>query len=406
MAEKEMWKERLRKYLVTLLSAIFMILVFWGLNRWMQKEEAQTIKVGIVYVDDASAPYTNNFIKAQNAAEEAFGEQIEMFAKYNVPEGKAEPSIRELAAEGCRIIFGTSYGYGETMKRLAAEYPEIEFCQATGDNANEEPVLKNYHTFMGTIYEGRYVSGVVAGMKLRELIEQGKISPDEAKIGYVGAFPFAEVISGYTAFFLGVRSEVPTAVMHVKYTNTWSDYTIEKKYAKELIEEGCVIISQHSDTIGPAVACEEAQPQKIAYHVGYNQSMTDTAPTTSLISSRIIWEPYIVGAIQAVLEHKSIEKTVKGKVNGCDVSGGFKEGWIKMSALNETIAADGTAEKITKVIQELKNGKLQVFWGDYLGVNPEDPSDVYDLNRGYRENEFQSAPSFDYILKDVIIVEE
>ncbi|MBE5872572.1 MAG: BMP family ABC transporter substrate-binding protein [Lachnospiraceae bacterium] len=324
----------------------------------------------------------------------------------NVPESKAETSIRELIADGCQIIFGTSYGYGEAMKRLAQDYPEIEFCQATGANANEEPVLKNYHTFMGTIYEGRYVSGVVAGMKLRELIEQGKVSPDEAKIGYVGAFPFAEVISGYTAFFLGVRSEVPTAVMYVRYTNTWSDYTIEKKYAKELIDEGCVIISQHSDTIGPAVACEETRPPQIAYHVGYNQSMTDTAPTTSLISSRIIWDTYIKGAIQAVMEHKSIEKVVKGKVNGCDISGGFKEGWIKMSALNETIAAKGTAGKMEKVIQSLENGKIRVFEGDYLGVNPEDPSDVYDLNKGYYENEKMSAPSFDYVLKDVIIVEQ
>ena len=163
MAEKEMWKERLRKYLVTLLSAIFMILVFWGLNRWMQKEEAQTIKVGIVYVDDASAPYTNNFIKAQNAAEEAFGEQIEMFAKYNVPEGKAEPSIRELAAEGCRIIFGTSYGYGETMKRLAAEYPEIEFCQATGDKPNEEPVLRIITPLWGRSMRGVMYPALLQG---------------------------------------------------------------------------------------------------------------------------------------------------------------------------------------------------------------------------------------------------
>ena len=157
-------------------------------------------------------------------------------------------------------------------------------------------MLPNYHTFMGTIYQGRYISGIVTGMKLRELIEQKKLTPAQAKIGYVAAFPYAEVISGYTAFFLGVRSVVSEAVMTVSYTNTWSNTTTERKLAEKLIDEGCVIIAQHSDTTGPATACETASTRdgKLVFHVGYNQTMTDVAPTTSLVSTRINWTPYFI----------------------------------------------------------------------------------------------------------------
>ena len=158
---------------------------------------------------------------------------------------------------GCDLIFTTSYNYGTVTKEFAEKYPGIEFCMATCANANEEPVLKNYHTFMGKIYQGRYTAGVAAGMKMKELIKEGVITEQQAKIGYVAAYPYAEVISGYTAFLLGVRSVVPDAVMTVRYTNKWNDYRTEKKYAKGLIDEGCVIISQHSDTAGPATACEE-----------------------------------------------------------------------------------------------------------------------------------------------------
>ena len=260
---------------------------------------------------------------------------------------------------------------------------------------------------MGEIYEGRYVSGIVAGMKLKEMIDQGVISPDEAKIGYVGAFPYAEVISGYTAFILGVRSVVPSAVMTVKYTNTWTNYTLEKQCAKELIDEDCVIISQHSDTTGPAVACEDAADSgKNVYHIGYNQSMIDVAPTTSLVSTRINWSYYIFSAVDAVLENKKIEEYVDGNIHGNDVGAGFEYGWVQMFDINSLIAADGTSEAVDKAIDELKKNRIQVFKGDYIGVNPDDDSDTYDLNKGYIENENQSAPSFYYILKDVITVEE
>ncbi len=286
------------------------------------------------------------------------------------------------------------------------EYPDIQFCEATCDNANTDPVLPNYHTFMGEIYQGRYISGVVAGMKLREMIDTGVIKSSEAMVGYVGAYPYAEVISGYTAFLLGVRSVAPEAVMKVLYTDTWSSYGLEKKCAERLIDEGCVIISQHSDTIGPAVACEEAAVQKTVYHVGYNQSMTDVAPTTSLISCRINWIPYFTGAVSAVLSEQPIEEMIDGNRHGMDVGAGFEKDWVQMLELNSYIAAEGTKEEIERLTNEFSSGGVDVFVGDYTGKNPFDETDTIDLKGGYTENENSSAPAFHYVLDDVITVEE
>lgn len=401
-----MTPDRIRRYGMTLLSVLSVILaaciIHWGIER---KSTERTIKVGFIYVGDSSDSYTNNFLKAQTEIENEFEGQVKLISKYNVPEDSVEGVLDELVNEECNLIFTTSYGYGEKTKEYAKAYPDIEFCQATCSNANEEPVLENYHTYMGAIYQGRYISGVVAGLKLSELIEEHVITIEQAKIGYIGAFPFAEVISGYTAFLLGVRSVVPEAVMTVKYTNSWGDYQIEKEYAKELIEEGCVIISQHSDTAGPAVACEETDRTQVVYYVSYNDSMQDVAPTTYLTGAKINWIPYMTGAVKAVLEGKDIEKCVKGKVNGNDVGAGFENDWVRMLPVNELSVAAGTKQRINELIQEFKDGKMTVFQGDYIGVNPEDPSDTIDLKEGYLENEKSSAPTFSYLLKDVITVE-
>lgn len=364
------------------------------------------IKVGILYVGDSCDAYTSNFIRGQKAIEVEFGDSVEIIAKYNVAEGSEESYLRELVDAGCDLIFCTSYGYGENAKKLAAENPDIEFCTATCSDANEAPVHKNYHNFMGEIYQGRYISGVAAGMKLAEMIENGDITSEQASIGYVGAYPYAEVISGYTAFFLGVQSVVPEVTMKVIYTDSWGDYSLEKHTAERLIEEGCVVIAQHSDTTGPAVACEELSSIYKTFHVGYNQSMTDVAPTTSLISCRINWQNYMVAATKAVLNGKSIESVVKGNVHGKDVSGGIKENWVQMLKLNDTIAAKGTQKKINELIDKFKTGAVDVFKGDFIGVDPEDENDIYDLSEGYTENSHSSAPTFHYVLKDVITIEE
>lgn len=401
-----MKSERNRIYGITVLSAAAVMMIACALHYFLHSEEMdRTIKAGFVYVGDISTAYTNNFVKAQTVIENQYAGQVETIAKYNVSEEDVEGALMELVEAGCELIFTGSYGYGEKAKEYAGKYPRIQFCQATCSNANEEPYFSNYHTFMGNIYQGRYISGVVAGMKLKELMEDGTITSEQAKVGYVGAYPYAEVISGYTAFLLGIRSVVPEATMTVKYTNTWGNYLLEKECAKALIDEGCVIISQHSDTAGPAVACEETDRSQVVYYVSYNESMGDIAPTTYLTGCKINWEPYMTKAVEAVLSGKEIEACVKGNVNGNDVGAGFENNWVQMLEINGFAAADGTQERVDELIREFQQNKISVFEGEYIGVNPDDPSDTIDLREGYRENEKCSAPTFSYILKDVITIE-
>ena len=397
------------KYVLTFLTCIFSLFLMYGLtNAFSKSYTSKVIKAGFVYIGDTSTAYTNNFYRAQNELAEAFPDNVVTISKFNVQENdeNVTAALEDLIKQGCSIIFATSYNYKIQTKFLAQKYPDVQFCMATGDDANEEPVLPNYHTFMGTIYEGRYISGIVAGLKLQDLINRGAISRKDAKIGYVAAFPYAEVISGYTAFFLGVRSIMPEVIMSVIYTDTWSDYSAEKHAAEALIAEGCTIISQHSDTTGPAIACEEAKVRnkKVVYHVGYNQSMTDVAPTTSLVSSRINWTPYIVSACEALLKEKKIESVVKANIHGNDAGAGVQYNWVEIIGLNNLILAPGTQEKLDAVIKQFKGGKVTVFQGNYFGVNPTDPHDTWDLNTPYPENSTRSAPSFCYVLKDVIMV--
>ena len=346
------------------------------------------MKVGFVYIGDDSQAYTANYILAENAIKETYGDKVQTIAKYNAAEDAVESPVMELCEAGCSIIFATSFGYGEVVKEIAAQYPEITFCQATCANADEETA--NYHTYMGAIYEGRYVAGIVAGMKLAEM---GVTAP---KIGYVAAFPYAEVISGYTAFLLGVRSIVADATMDVMYANTWGDYDTEKTMATALIESGCCLISQHSDTEGPAEACEDAlKSGKEVYCIAYNQDMTDVAPNTCLISSRINWNPYEVAAVEAVMN---------GEALPVDAWAGFDEGWVAMTELNSAIAAEGTQEAIDAAIESFKKHEINVFSGNYTGTDPFDPTSTIDLNEGFIENETQSAPAFHWVLDDVITV--
>ena len=400
----------LNKYVITTITSLFFVLLmFFGVQLFSKNEMEEVLKVGFIYNADTATAYTNNFARTQTELEDYFGDKIKVYAKYNLGEVEANvgDAIEYFVVQGCRLIFAVSYGHGAVVKKMAEKYPQVHFCHATGDLADTEPVLPNYHAFMGRLHEGRYVCGIIAGMKLEELINQGKIKRSEAKIGYVGAFSYAEVISGYTAFFLGVRSIIPEAQMLVRYTGTWSNHVIEKKCAEGLINEGCVIISQHSDTAGPAIACEEASVKggKTVFHVGYNQSMIDVAPTTSLVSSRINWTPYMMGAVQALLEGKEIEKVVKSPYKGTDAAAGFDRSWIEIIGINRLILAEGTLEEVEKIVSRFKNDGISVFQGNYTGVNPFDESDTWDLRKPFIECEKRSAPSFCYVLKDVIEVQ-
>lgn len=393
-----------RNIWITALISLAMLAIFGSVfSVWTGGKETPVLHVGFIYENDETTPYTYNFSLGQKALEKAFPDQVQTHVKSNVLASDIEDPLREMVKKGCRIIFTNSSS--AQVKVLAADYPAVQFCQISNDNTALADTPENYHTFNGKIYQGRYVSGIAAGMKLRQLLDSGDLSPQEAVVGFVGAYSSAEVISGYTAFLLGVRSVAPEAVMKVRYTNAWGNYSREKAAARALIDEGCIIISQHTSTIGPAAACEEAAESRQVYHIGYNMSMLDIAPTTSLVSARINWSPYILAAVTAVMEERPIESAVDGDVNGRDVSGGFERGWVEMLDLNQHIAAEGTAEKISQAIEAFRKGSLEVFQGDYLGVNPQNPRDTYDLNQGFAENKNSSTPSFDYILRDVIQVE-
>ena len=390
-----------------LVACLVSATVFYGYYRVsvVNTRGKDHVNAGFILIGDESTPYSANFIRAIDAMEMQLGDRVSVSIKSNVAVDDAEAAIRELCEIGCDIVITNSYEYGFTAKALAPDYPDIQFCSATCDNANEEPVLDNYHTFMGEIAEGWYVSGLVAGTKLNELIDSGTITPEEAWIGEVGAYPYAEVVSGFTAFLLGARQVCPTARLKVRYIYSWSNYTLERECASRLINEGCVIITQATDTIGPAVECENARVTHPVFHVSYNQSMTDVAPTTSITGSRIDWSPYICGAVEAVLEEKLIEDAVSGNVHGNDIGAGFEKGWVRMLELNSSIAPAGSEETVRQAIEDIISGKSHIFQGDYLAVDPNDPNDVWDLNTEYLENANASAPSFHYILQDIVVEE-
>ncbi len=395
-----------RVYLTTLLTCLAILGAFMFLFRLLNITGGKEhLTVGFIYDNDESTPYTYNFSLASDAVAKKYGEKVTIMSCSNVLDEEMEEPLRELAEGGCDIIFFN--GYSELVRELAPEYPDIQFCQTSYMDMSDQAVPENYHTFKGEAYQGRYVSGIAAGMKMKEMISEGIITPDQACIGFVAAYPTSEVISGYTAFLLGARSVVHSAQMHVRYTHTWSSYPQDKSAAQQLIEEGCVIISQHTDTIGPAIACEEASETRPVYFVGYNQSMSEVAPGTSLVTARICWEPYVLAAVDAVMSNRSIESNLSGSIHGTDVAAGFENGWVEMEDLNLQVAAPGTEKAMNNSIDQFKRGYNDfVFKGNFIGVDPDDPSDTIDLRNGYIENEHTSYPLFHYILTDIITIDD
>ncbi|MCR5735703.1 MAG: BMP family ABC transporter substrate-binding protein [Lachnospiraceae bacterium] len=395
-----------RIYIATTLTCLVILGACFALFRFLNLTGGKEhLTVGFIYDNDESTPYTYNFSLAKDAVEAKYGERVDIHTCSNVLDDEMEEPLRELADEGCDIIFFN--GYSDMVIKLAPEYPDIEFCQTSYMDMSGQTVPENYHTFKGEAYQGRYVSGIAAGVKIRQMILEGTIAQEDATVGFVAAFPTSEVISGYTAFLMGVRSVVSEAKMQVCYTGTWSSYALEKSSAKKLIDNGCVVISQHTDTIGPAIACEEASESREVYFVGYNQSMSEVAPGTSLITSRICWEPYVLSAVEAVMMDKSIESMVSGRVHGTDISAGFEHGWVEMTDLNEPVAAPGTEEAMNRAIERFKRGNNDfVYKGNYTGINPDDPSDTWDLKKAFIENANTSYPMFHYIIPDIITIVE
>ena len=356
----------------------------------------EDLKVGFVFIGDENEGYTAAHYKGAMEMKEALGlADDQIIVKWNIPEDEtAQDAAMDLADQGCQIVFANSFGHESYVIEAAKEYPEVQFCHATGFQAASSG-LSNMHNYFTAIYEARYVSGVVAGMKLNQMIEDGTVAKDACKIGYVGAYPYAEVISGYTSFFLGVRSVCPDATMDVKYTNSWASFDLEKEAADALISDGCVLISQHADTTGAPTACEAAGVPC----VGYNISMIATAPTQALTSSTNNWGAYVTEAVQHVVDGTEIP------VDWCK---GFSDGAVLITELNEAAVAPGTKEKVEEVEAKLAAGELHVFdtstWtveGKTLDSYKKDDGNEYISDGYFHESEFASAPAFDILIDGI-----
>ncbi len=334
----------MKKILALLLVAVMVIGM--GLTMGGCSSEGDKLKVGFIFLHDENSTYDKNFIDAAKEACKNMG--VEMVQKTQIPESnKAYEAAKELIeTDGCDIIFADSFGHESFLMKAAKEYPDVQFCHATGTQAHTSN-LKNFHNAFSHIYQGRYLAGVVAGMKLNEMINDGEITAEEAKMGYVGAFTFAEVISGYTSFYLGAKSVCPSVTMDVRFTGSWYDEQLEKEAAQALINGGCVLISQHADSMGSPTACEQANVP----NVSYNGSTASACPETFLISSRINWVPYFEYMIKCVQDGKDI---------AADWAGTLEDGSVALTELGKNVA-DGTAEKLEAVKKDLIDGKIHVF---------------------------------------------
>ena len=311
---------------------------------------AAKVKVGFITLHDENSTYDKNFIDAAKEACANLGlvENEDYFIKTNVGETEQCAEVAaDLVDAGCNIIFADSFGHEPYMIEVAKANPEVQFCHSTGTRAHTEG-LANYHNAFASIYEGRYLAGIAAGLKLNAMIDAGDIKADEAKMGYVGAFTYAEVVSGYTSFYLGAKSVCPTVTMEVTFTGSWYDETLEKEGAEKLIQRGCKLISQHADSLGAPTACENAGVP----NVSYNGSTQAACPNTYIISSRINWAPYYEYAIKAVMDGTAID---------ADWTGTLATNSVVLTDLNTTVAAEGTAEAIAAATEKLEKGEIHVF---------------------------------------------
>ena len=335
------------KKLICALLAVAMLFSLAACGTSSGDDSADALKVGFIFLHDEQSTYDKNFMDAAKAACEAMN--VEYAQKTQIPESKDcyDAAVELIEVDGCDIIFADSFGHESFLIDAAKKYPDVEFCHATGTQAHTAG-LDNFHNAFASIYEGRYLAGVAAGMKLNEMIEAGDITEDEAKMGYVGAFTFAEVMSGYTSFYLGAKSVCPSVTMDVKFTGSWYDEQKEKEAAQALISGGCVLISQHADSMGAPTACETAGVP----NVSYNGSTVAACPNTFIVSSRIDWTPYFKYMIECVQNDKAIDT---------DWTGTIETGSVVLTDVNEKAAAEGTAEKIEEVKAKLLDGSINVF---------------------------------------------
>ena len=340
-------------------------------------------KIGFICLHDEKSTYDKNFLDAADEAIKALGLTKDQYIiKTNVPEGnECYEAAADLVDQGCDIVFANSFGHEDFMLKAAKAFPNVQFCHATGYKAHLEGV-SNYHNAFASIYEGRYLAGIAAGMKLNEMIEAGKITAAEAKIGYVGAYTYAEVISGYSSFYLGAKSVCPSVTMEVQFTGSWYDAIEEQNAAEALIARKCVLISQHADSMGAPGACEAAGVP----NVSYNGATYDSCPETFIVSSRINWAPYFAYIIKCVNTGAAIDT---------DWCGGIAEGSVVLTGINENVAAEGTLDALKSAVEDLKSGKAHVFDTKNFTVGGVVVTGDNVVNGIFQESKTQSAPYFD-----------
>ena len=364
-------------------------------------------KIGMICLHDENSTYDNNFIQALRQVQKDLGlsdDQVVIVTNIGEDSSCYDAAVDLAKNKGCKVIFADSFGHESFMKQAAQEYPEVQFCHATG-TSGKIANIENFHNAFASIYEGRYLAGIAAGLKLNEMIAAGKITAEQAVIGYVGACTYAEVISGMTSFYLGARSVCPSATMKVRYTGSWYDQAKEQEAATALIEKDkCVLISQHADSLGAPTACELAGVP----NVSYNGSTYSAGETTFIISSAINWAPYFQYIIETV---------VKGEAIAPDWCGTIATNSVVLSGVNQDVAAEGTIEKINEAIKALEAGTLHVFdtanftvdgktLTEYLAdVDGDYTGETNVIHDGYFDEsnavDFRSAPYFDIIIDGV-----
>ena len=370
---------------------------------------ADDFKIGFICLHDEKSTYDLNFLKAVDTVKQALGLKDEqVIVKVNIPETDAcYTAAADLVDQGCDVVFANSFGHEDFILKAAKEFPDVEFCHATGTQAHTAGVA-NFHNAFASIYEGRYLAGIVAGMKLNEMIAAGKITAEQAKIGYVGAWTYAEVISGYTSFYLGAKSVCPSVTMDVQFTGSWYDAVEEKNVAEALIARKCVLISQHADSMGAPSSCENAGIP----NVSYNGSTYESCPETFMVSSAINWAPYYNYIIKCANTDTAIS---------ADWCGGIAEGSVVLTGINQDVAAEGTVAAITDAVAKLKDGTINVFdtanWtvggekkATYKADVDTDESFTPDTevieNGVFYESKHRSAPYFDLRIDGITLLNE
>ena len=374
--------------------------------------EIADVKLGVILLHDENSTYDLNFINGVMDAVKALGlTEDQLIMKRNIPESQeCTDAALDLADEGCTIIFANSFGHESYLLDAAKQCPNVQFCHATGTMAHTAGV-DNFHNAFAAIYEGRYLAGVAAGLKLNELKAAGLLKGEKPLMGYVGAFTYAEVISGYTSFYLGAKSVCPDVEMKVQFTGSWYDYAEEKNAATALIAANCDLISQHADSMGAPSACEDANIP----NVSYNGSTVESCPNTFIVASRIDWAPYFQYIVNQV---------AAGEAIATDWTGTIETKSVVLTDINEKAAAAGTAAKLEEVKAALQAGTTKVFdtategfitvggaaLTSYIADVDTDAAFTPDTevvaDGFFHESEYRSAPYFDVRIDGIELVNQ